>query len=189
MSWRRMLTDKRHLIWPLAIAVFANAALLVLVLYPLSQKVSGGALQAEVAAAQLDGARRNHAAARGVVTGKETADKALQQFYSSVLPPDLSGARRTLTKIEQLLAKSNLRREWARMIPTHERNSDLGKLTMMVSFSGNYADVRRFIYALETSPEFMVIENVELNQEAEGRTILRVTAQIATYYRVGGDGN
>jgi Tfp pilus assembly protein PilO len=189
MTWRRMFTDKRHLIWPLALAVVANVALLILVLYPLSQKVSGGEKQAEAASAQLNSARKEHARARATVAGKQTADDALQQFYSSILPPDLSGARRGLTKIDQMLSRSNLRRERNSMRPTEMRDSHLAKLTAVVYFSGNYADVRRFIYALETSPEFMVIENMELIQEAEGKSALKVTAQIATYYRAVGDGN
>jgi Tfp pilus assembly protein PilO len=186
---RRILTDNRHLLWPLAVAVIANAALLVLVLYPLSQKVSGGEIQAESAAAQLDAARKDYAAARATVTGKETADKALRQFYSSVLPPDFSDARRSLVKVDQLLARSNLRNEGSRMRPVELRDSHLAKMGIVVDCSGNYADVRRFIHALETSPEFLVIENVELTQEAEGKTALKVTVQIATYYRAGGDGN
>jgi Tfp pilus assembly protein PilO len=189
MTWRRVLHDKRHLIWPVALAVFANVALLVLVLYPLSQKVSGGERQADAAAARLEAARKDHAAARATVSGKETADDALRQFYSSVLPPDLSGARRGLTKIDQLLSRSNLRRDRNSMRPTEQRDSHLAKLTVVVYFSGNYSDVRRFIYALETSPEFMVIENVELIQDKEGKTALNVIAQIATYYRAVGDGN
>lgn len=189
MTWRRVAADKRHLIWPLAIALVANVALLVLVLYPLSQKVASGEQHAEAAAGELDAARKNFAAARATVTGKETADKALRQFYSTVLPPDLSGARRSLTKIEQLLAKSSLRREGSRMRPEMVRDSDLAKLAVTVDFSGNYADVRRFIYAIETSPEFLVIENVELIQDAEGKTALSVTVTVATYYRAGGDGN
>jgi Tfp pilus assembly protein PilO len=186
---RRVLAEKRHLLWPLAIAVIANVALLILVLYPLTQKVTSGERQAESAAAQLDAARKDYAAARATVTGKETADKALQQFYSTVLPPDFSDARRSLMKVDQLLARSNLRREGARMRPTEVRDSSLAKTSVVVDFSGNYADVRRFIHALESSPEFLVIENVELVQESEGKTALKVTAQIATYYRAGGDGN
>jgi Tfp pilus assembly protein PilO len=186
---RRILTEKRHLMWPLAIAVIANAALLILVVYPLSQKVSGGERQAEAAVAQLEAARKDYAAARATVTGKETADKALRQFYSSVLPPDFSDARRSLTKVDQLLAKSNLRREGSRMRPDDVRDSHLSKTSVVVDFSGNYADVRRFIHALESSPEFLVIENVELIQEPEGKAALKVTVQISTYYRAGGDGN
>jgi Tfp pilus assembly protein PilO len=189
MIWRRIVTDKRHLIWPLAVAVIANAALLVLVVYPLSQKVSGGERQAAAAAADLAEARKDYEAARATVTGKQTADQALQQFYSSVLPPDLSAARRSLTKVDQLLQKANLRRERNVMKPTEVRDSDLSKLTMTVDFSGSYPDVRRFIYALETAPDFLVIENVELLQEAEGKSPLKVTATVATYYRTGAHGN
>jgi Tfp pilus assembly protein PilO len=189
MMWRRVVTEKRHFIWPLALAVIANAALMVLVLYPLSQKVTGGEQQAQAAAFQLDAARRDYAAARATVTGKEAADKSLRQFYESVLPPDLSGARRSLTKIEQLLVRSNLRREGSRMRPEPVRDSNLSKLAMTVEFTGNYPDVRRFIYAIETAPEFLVVENVELMQESDGKSALKVTATVATYYRTGGDGN
>lgn len=189
MTWRRVMADNRHFIWPLAIAVLANLALLVLVVFPLSQKVSGAEQRADAVAAQLAAARKDLAAARATVTGKDAADEALQQFYSTVLPPDLSGARRSLVKIEQLLARSNLRRTASRMRPEPVRESDLSKLAVTVDFTGNYADVRRFLYGLETSPEFLVIENVELIQEADGKGPLRVTTTVATYFRAGGDGN
>jgi Tfp pilus assembly protein PilO len=106
-----------------------------------------------------------------------------------VLPPDLSGARRSLVKIEQLLAQANLRRVSSRMRPEAVRDSSLSRLAVTVDFTGNYSDVRRFLYALETSPEFLVVENVQLIQEADGKTPLRVTTTVSTYYRAGGDGN
>lgn len=187
--WRRVLAEKRRVIWPLATAVIANLALLALVVYPLAKKVAGGEQAAQAAAAELAAARRDHALARATVSGKEMADTALRQFYSSVLPPDLSGARRSMSKIDQLLARSNLQRGRADMQPEEVRDSQLAKLTVDVDFSGSYADVRRFIYAVETSPEFMVVENIELAQQQDGKPGLRVTATIATYFRAGGDGN
>ncbi len=48
-------------------------------------------------------ARREHANARATVTGKGQADAELKKFYSDVLPPDLSGARRiTYLPLEHL---------------------------------------------------------------------------------------
>lgn len=189
MIWRRVLADKRHLILPLAVALIANAALLVLVVYPLSRKVDGGERQAEAVAGELEAARKDYAAARATVTGKQSADKALQQFYVSVLPPDLSGARRIFDKVDPLLRVANLRRSQAIQRETRVRASQLGKLTMIVDFSGNYPEIRRFLHALETSPEFVVIENVELLQEGEGKSGINVTVQVATYYRTSGNGN
>ena len=188
---RRILHDKRHLFWPLGIILLVNAAVFLLVLLPLSRKVAGGEQLSQAAAAELEAARKDFDAAQRTVTGKHTADKALRQFYSNVLPPDLSGARRIMAnKINPLLKSSNLQREDAATAATQQRDSSLGRLTMVVDFSGNYADIRRFIYALETSPEFLVIENVQLAQESgANRTGLSVTIQVSTYYRAGGDAN
>jgi Tfp pilus assembly protein PilO len=189
MTWKRVLADKRHLMWPLAVGIVANLALLIVVVFPLLQKVAGAERRAEAAAGELAAARQDLAVARATVTGKDAADKALTQFYSAVLPPDLSGARRSLVKIEQLLAQANLRRVSSRMRPEAVRDSSLSRLAVTVDFTGDYSDVRRFLYALETSPEFLVVENVQLIQEADGKTPLRVTTTVSTYYRAGGDGN
>jgi hypothetical protein len=52
--------------------------------------------------------------------------------------------------------------------------------------SGDYRDVRRFIYALETTPEFIVLENVNLNSAGDTQDRgLAMTLNIATYYRTG----
>ena len=42
MDARRILTEKRRLIWPIAIALLVNVALFAIVVYPLSKKVAGG---------------------------------------------------------------------------------------------------------------------------------------------------
>ena len=48
--------------------------------------------------------------------------------------------------------------------------------------AGNYADIRRFIYELDTAPEFVVIEDVSLAQREEGAAPLVLTLQVSTYY-------
>ena len=49
--------------------------------------------------------------------------------------------------------------------------------------SGAYRDIRRFIHALETAPEFVVIEEIVLSQgdETEAREVLSLV--LSTYYR------
>jgi hypothetical protein len=70
------------------------------------------------------------------------------------------------------------------------RDSDLGKLTHTAVLTGEYRDVRRFIHQLETSPEFLVLERVELTQnENESSRGITVNVQVATYFRAGTDGN
>jgi hypothetical protein len=189
-SARRVLKEKRSLIWPIAIALVVNVALYAVVVYPLATKVAGGEQEAEASAAALSAARRDHAAARATVAGKAQADAELQKFYGAVLPPDISGARRiTFLRMEQLAEQTNLRLERSSSEPKPQRDSDLVKFVYTASLSGEYRNIRRFIHELEKSPEFLVLENVELAQsDVEGRG-LNITLQIATYYRTMANGN
>jgi Tfp pilus assembly protein PilO len=188
---RRVLTEKRPLILPIVIALVVNIALFAIVLYPLSKKVAGGEQQATASATALTAAKRDYEAARATVKGKGQADQELQKFYTDVLPPDLSAARRaTFLRIEQLAQKSNLRLERETTSePKPQRDSQLVKFTYRAYLSGEYQNIRRFIHELETAPEFLVLENVELTQSEVENRGLNVSVDIATYYRTGANGN
>ncbi len=186
---RRVLREKRRLIWPIAIALILNAALYAIVVYPLSKKVAGGEQAAEASALALQAARRDYDAAKATIAGKDQADVELQKFYGEVLPPDVSGARRiTFLRIEQLAAQCDLRLERETSNPDEMRDSQLVKFTYTAALSGEYRNIRRFIHSLETAPEFLVLENVELSQDEQDEQALNVTVQIATYYRAGANG-
>jgi hypothetical protein len=190
VTFRRILREKQRLIWPLALVLVANAVVFAIVVYPLSQKVASGQQQADMATLALNNARRDYANARATVTGKSQADTELKKFYGDVLPPDLSGARRiTYLPIGQLARESNLTvvRQTSDFMPIRE--SSLTRFTQTAVLTGEYRNIRRFIYSLETRPEFVVIENVDLSQnENETSRGITVTLQIATYFRAGGDG-
>lgn len=188
---RRVLAEKRRLILPLIVALIVNIALSALVLYPLSKKVAGSEQQARAASTALTAAKRDYEAARATVKGKAQADQELQKFYSDVLPPDLSAARRaTFLRIEQLAQKSNLRLERETTSdPKPQRDSQLVKFTYRAYLSGEYRNIRQFIHEVETAPEFLVLENVALTQSELENRGLNVSVDIATYYRAGANGN
>ena len=185
---RRILSEKKRYIYPLAGALLLNAVLLTAVVWPLSKKVQGGERAAREAAVAHANARKDHAAARATVTGKDSADEELKKFYSAVLPMDHSQARRVMFKVSELARKANLRIGRSQMKVSQDRDSSLGKLTNDQTLSGQYRDIRQFIYDLETAPEFLVLENVALSsQGAEGGSgALRLDVRVATYFRAGG---
>lgn len=186
---RRVFTEKRSLIVPLLIAVVVNIALYAIVVYPLSQKVAGGEQAARASSTALEAAKRDYEQARATVAGKGQADEELRKFYNDVLPPDISGARRiTFLRMEQLARQSGLRLEREISDPKPERDSQLVKFTYTALLSGEYRNIRRFIHELETAPEFLVLENVELSQSETENRGLNVNVQIATYYRAAGHG-
>lgn len=187
---KRIVAEHRRAVWLIAAALILNAALLALVVLPLSQKVRGGEQQSQGAMVELANARRDFNAARATVTGKGQADSELKKFYQEVLPLDQSGARRILyLSIDQLARKSNLTVVRYNFDPETDRRSNLHKLTMTLNLEGEYNNIRRFIHQLETSPEFRVLESVALAQGEEGERRLSVTALVSTYFRTGGNGN
>jgi Tfp pilus assembly protein PilO len=187
---RRVLAEKRELIYPLVGAVLLNAALFIAVVYPLSLKVANGERDAQAAASARRSAQAEFDTARATASGKDTADEELKKFYGAVLPPDQSAARRIVSaKVDMLASAASLKQGNSGVEPSQERGSQLGKLTATVVLTGEYRNIRRFIHDLETAPEFMIIENVAVSQGSERDRGLTVIVKVATYFRVGTDGN
>jgi Tfp pilus assembly protein PilO len=187
---RRIVSENRRVVWILAAALIINAALYVLLVYPLSQRVRSEQQQAGEATRQLVAARRAFESARGTVTGKKQADTELATFYRDVLPADLSGARRTMyPRLQQLAAAANLADFRLGFGQDNVTADKLRKLTATLNLTGDYTNIRRYLHDLETAPEFLVIESVSLTQDAEDEGNLMVTARVSTYYQRGANGN
>lgn len=187
---KRILAEKRALIVPLAVGLGVNLALYALAVYPLTIKVRGAEDRAAVAAQRLRSATAARVAARSTLEGKTQADAELRKFYKDVLPVDLTGARRlTYAKLAQLARDANLRPERRSVTTDSDRDSPLTRVRTTMVLAGDYRNIRRFIYALETAPEFVVIEDVSLAQSEERNAPLVLTLQVSTYYWAGGNGS
>jgi hypothetical protein len=100
-------------------------------------------------------------------------------------------ARRvTYTRLAELAHQANVTLEHGSNSVAPVKDSTLSKLTTTYSLSGDYRNVRKFIYSLETAPEFLILENVGLTSggEQQPNRSLAVNLAIATYFRSGNDG-
>jgi Tfp pilus assembly protein PilO len=180
---RRVAQEHRRLLVPLLAALAVNVLVYVFVVYPLSDRVANVAQREQAAEAALDAARRDHAQASGALTGKARASAELATFYTDVLPQGLTGARRlTYLRLAQLARQSNLRLESSRTTDELQRGTTLAQLSIQMQLNGSWDDIRGFIYQLETAPEFVVIDNVELSEGEDGGA-LALTLALSTYYR------
>ncbi|MBI1873656.1 MAG: hypothetical protein HYZ58_15935 [Acidobacteria bacterium] len=187
MAWgliRRVAREKRRLVLPLGVAAVLNVAAYVMVVIPLSARVSTAEGRARAAEGSLRAAERDHETARGAAEGKTLAQQELDKFYRDILPPNLAGARRiTYRKLAELARDSSLKFQRRGNETGRERNSTLAKLRITMILEGQYENVRQFVHALETAPEFMVIENVALAESTETGGSLVLTIEVATYFR------
>src|SRR4029079_8016058 len=91
---KRILTEKRAVVFPLLFALLVNIAVYALVVYPLNRRAAGAVARAAKAADALPGAERDQAAPQWLFAGKARAEEDLATFYDRVLPADYVSARR-----------------------------------------------------------------------------------------------
>ena len=181
---RRAAAEHRRLLVVLALVCAANVLLYTLLVYPLSQRGANVEQRDQAAEQALAQARAEHERASGTLTGKARASAELATFYSDVLPQDLAGARRlTYLRLARLARDSTLQYERASYDPGIEPGSTLTRLEIQMVLSGTYADMREFMYQLEAAPEFVVIDNVQLEEDSNEEGLLVVTLDLSTYYQ------
>lgn len=184
----RIVTEKRRIIVPLVLAAIANLVLYVVVVFPLGRQVASAEAQAREEHERLNAARKDLNMAKATVTGKQQADVALQKFYRDVLPVNASAARSlTFGRLQQLAQQSNVTLEGGTNQTERIKGSALSRLATSYQLSGDYRDVRRFIYSMETMPEFIILENIGLASSADDPQDrgLKMKLNVATYFRSG----
>lgn len=180
---RRVIVEKRAALIPIAVALAANLGVYLLLVYPLQARVSSGEARVLLATRAERQAEQQLAGARATQAGKQTAEAQLQRFYHQVLPGSLAAARKAVyVRLTQLASEANVRYERHTAEEEFERNSRLTRLQMTVVFEGGYQDIHRFIHAIQTAPDFLVIDNMLLAARNEPNTPLGLTLSISTYF-------
>jgi Tfp pilus assembly protein PilO len=179
----RVAREHRGILLPLAAVLVLNLLGYLVVIAPLGRRVATVEDRNLKAAQALTSARDAYGRASGTLTGRDRAVTELRTFYTDVLPRDLTGARRlTHLRVAKMAQQAKLAYARASFSPVVENGRRLTQLKAEMSLLGSYANVRRFIHQLETAPEFVVIDSVELAEAAtEGE--LSLAMALSTYYR------
>lgn len=184
--WRRIVSERRAVVVPLLTALALNAVVFGLAVVPLTRSVVGDESRAMDVKLALAEANRMARIANDTKTSQTRAGEELKTFYAEVLPSSLSEARSLLyLEIEKTAAETGLRWDSGVFEPEAVDDSTLMRYRTDVSLTGEYAGIRRFLYDLETSEGFFVVESVKLGQSGRtqgGAGSLEVVLSIATYY-------
>lgn len=181
----RVMTDHRRWLAPVGIALAINLAVLVIVVLPLRQAVQSGESRAMASTQALHAAMADLKDAEQTRDSQSQAALDLDRFYASVLPADLPTARRiTQLKLSQKARAHDVHFESGAMTSETLRDSMLERLHVNLALTGDWDDIRELIYELETGPDFIVIDNVQLAEGSVATAPLSLTLDLSTYYRV-----
>ncbi len=182
----RVVREHRRVLVPLAAVLVINVIVLVAVVLPLRQSVQTGDERARTSLAALSAAAEDFKSAEATRDGQGQATKDLERFYKDVLPADASAARRlTNLKLGQMVRQHDVNFQRNLSSPESNDKSELERLKISYSLSGNWEDIRMLIHDIETGPDFVVIDNVGLQEGADSNAPLSLTLELSTYYRVG----
>ena len=186
MPFRRVLAEKRIAVTAAGIIVLADLLLYGLAVQPVRTGVARARQRAAQAIEDRAAREADLDAARGRLAGVTRAREQLQQFHAEVLPHDLAQARSlTYPQLAELAARHDLSLERRTSDQDWDQNARLGRLRTTLQLEGRYGDIRRFIEAIETAPDFLIIDEVALSQrEAEPGRGLVVTLGVSTYFPV-----
>jgi Tfp pilus assembly protein PilO len=153
---------------------------------PLARSVSGLEDEAENSRVALLTARARDKQAKDAGASKTRADVELKKFYGEILPANASAARRLISTLERSANESGLTFERTQLEEAAIKDSKLERMSGKVTLVGDYANIRKFLYAIETAPEFVIVDRVALEQAADAKSAsggrLVVTLDVATYY-------
>ena len=180
----RVIADHRRWLIPAGVVLAINVIVLLAVVLPLRQSVQSAASRAEASARSLREAMADFKDAEATRDGQTQASADLVRFYADVLPADISAARRiTHLKFQRLARSHDVMFQSGAATPETLRDSALERLRMNYSLSGDWDDIRQLIYDLETGPDFIVIDNVQLVEGSQANAPLALTLDLSTYYR------
>jgi Tfp pilus assembly protein PilO len=183
---KRVLMEHRRWLTPVGIVLAINVAVLIALVLPLRQSVQSSDARAEASAVALGEAMADLADAEATRDGQSRAAVDLDRFYADILPSDFTTARRiTHIKLTQLARSHDVVFESSSASPRLVRDSVLEQLEVKYALSGDWDDIRQFIYAIETGPDFVVIDNMQLG-EGEANASLFLNLDLSTYYRIPG---
>jgi Tfp pilus assembly protein PilO len=179
----RVLREHRAALLPLAVVLAVNVVVLVAVVLPLSQRVSSNEARAAAAERAQQSADVEFKQADALREGKARATTDLDTFYRQVLPGGVSAARRILElQLQQLANSHGVQFQRSSALEEEVRDSSLNRLGYTMSFTGDWDDIRGFIYELETSPNFVIIDNILLAEAVQSGS-LTLSLELSTYYR------
>ena len=179
----RVLREHRSAILPLVAVLAINLIVLAVVVVPLSQRAASNETRAAAAQRAEAAAEREHKQAEAFREGKSRATADLEMFYQQVLPVDSTAARRiTHLKPQQRAREHRVLYERGATEEETVDDSSLERQTVTMTLSGSWDDIRAFIYTLETSADFVVIDNVVIQEGTGGNAALSLDLDLTTYY-------
>lgn len=186
MTTRRFKIDIRQIGRPigigLALLAVANAAFFLLATRPSIREY--GALRVGTAPQQqaIREQRKQVELLESFLESVHDAESDLERLRREVLSTRQERMIDIHVEVERLAGKFGIDFESITFDNEILVEEELDRHVMNVPLEGGYANLRKFLQAVESSEKFLVVERVALGEGKEGGVMLELTITLATYF-------
>ena len=172
----------------LGVLLAANLVAAGLILFPPGGSVESlgrqmTALQEQVAAKQT-AIRLGRQHAQNVEEGRAEGDKFVKDYFL----PVRTGDNTLDSELQRAAAEAKIKPKGTQLSHEPIEGSDtLQMVSLTATYEGRYADVLKFVHAIDQSPRLMIIESLNAVPQ-QGKDILSVSMKIDAFERNGDSG-
>lgn len=186
MNIRRLKFDirqaGRHILMVLLVWFVANSAFYLFATRPRIKEyaslVEGSAPQL----AALEKRKKQVELREGFLKKLDRAEDDLRHLREEVLSTREERMVDVQRELQRLCGQFNIDFESVTYDSEALLGQELDKLIMVVPLQGNYANLRRFLQAVEGSEKFLLVERVALAEGKEGGVLLQLNITLTTYF-------
>lgn len=113
---------------------------------------------------------------------QQKAQDDLKQFRNFLLTKN-EFAKRVVNHLSETAKRLKLNLPAVSYKPDPVQEERLTKMDFSFTVSGSYEAIRRFIHAIETSSDFLIVEDLVLSQRSKEKGSLELQLRLATYLK------
>ncbi len=121
-------------------------------------------------------------AREGTLAGLRKAEDDLRHLREDILSTKRQRMIQVQLELDRLARQFNINLDRVRYENSLLEDEGLERMGMTVPLEGGYANLRKFLRAVESSDKFLVVEQVALASGKEGGVLLQLSITLATYF-------
>lgn len=183
-AWRRMLK-----LWlPGLLLLIANLAVLSTYRFLLAGQAQMRTTRVERLSAELSELKEYRQALDEVKQETEINRQRVEEFYGTWLSSEADRLTQVIANVKRMARSAGVRTSGFQYPGEPLEEFDLVRRSIVFSVQGSYKQLRRFVYSLERSDQFLILEEIGASDRGEKDSDLRVRLRVSTLFTSGNDG-
>lgn len=177
-AWRRMVK-----VWlPGLLLLLLNLGVLSTYRLLLAGQTQISASRVERLSADFGELESHARALEDVISRAETNRERLDEFYSGWLSSEADRLTQVIAEVKSMARQSGVRASGFRYPNELIEDLDLVRRGIEFSAEGSYKSMRRFIHSLERSDQFLVLEDIGVNNSGNENSDIRIRFSVSTLF-------